>query len=153
HTEVWSGSEMIVWGGSNGSDLNTGGRYNPGTNSWTAISSSNAPVGREHHTAIWSGSEMIVWGGYSFDVFDYLNSGGRYDPRTDSWAATSSSNAPSARDSHTAVSTGSEMIVWGGYFNDGMGHYLNTGGRYDPGTDTWTATSTANAPLGREHHT
>ena len=32
------------------------------------------------------------------------------------------------------------MIVWGGSF-------LNTGGRYDPDTDTWTATSTTNAPL------
>src|SRR5437867_7443955 len=30
------------------------------------------------------------------------------------WTATSTTNAPAARDSHTAVWTGSEMIVWGG---------------------------------------
>jgi len=33
------------------------------------------------------------------------------------------------------------MIVWGGTPGP-----LNTGGRYDPGTDSWTATSTTNAP-------
>ena len=32
----------------------------------------------------------------------------------DSWTATSTANVPSARYSHTAVWTGSEMIVWGG---------------------------------------
>ena len=33
----------------------------------------------------------------------------------DTWTATTTDNAPSARDGHTAVWTGSEMIVWGGY--------------------------------------
>jgi hypothetical protein len=32
----------------------------------------------------------------------------------DTWTATSTTNAPSARADHTAVWTGSEMIVWGG---------------------------------------
>ena len=27
--------------------------------------------------------------------------------------------------------------------------YLNTGGRYNPSTDSWIATSTTNAPAGR----
>ena len=35
-------------------------------------------------------------------------------PCTDQWTATSTTNAPSGRDRHTAVWTGSEMIVWGG---------------------------------------
>ena len=47
---------------------------------------------------------------------------------------------------HTAVWTGSEMIVWGGIE---FSLYLNTGGRYNPATDSWTATSTTNAPTGR----
>ena len=33
---------------------------------------------------------------------------------TDEWGATSTANAPSPREDHTAVWTGSEMIVWGG---------------------------------------
>ena len=43
--------------------LNTGGRYNPSTDSWTATSTTNAPAARVDHTAVWTGSEMIVWGG------------------------------------------------------------------------------------------
>ena len=62
---MWTGSEMIVWGGYDGiTHLNTGGRYNPGTDSWTATSTTNAPTGRFDHTAVWTGSEMIVWGGF-----------------------------------------------------------------------------------------
>ena len=63
HTAVWTGSEMIVWGGLDGSYLNTGGRYNPATDNWTATSTTDAPAARDRHTAVWTGSEMIVWGG------------------------------------------------------------------------------------------
>ena len=153
HTAVWSGSEMIVWGGEGDfGDLNTGGRYNPITNSWTPTSTTNAPAPREMPTAVWSGSEMIVWGGF-VDGGD-STSGGRYNPSTDSWIATSTTNAPLPRDSYTAVWSGSEMIVWGGFlqFNGGLG-FTNTGGRYNPITDSWTATSTTNAPLPRDSHT
>src|SRR5438046_5936345 len=73
HTAVWTGSEMIVWGGSN---LNTGGRNNPGTDSWTATSTTNAPTARHGHTAVWTDSEMIVWRGIDFS--NTLNAGGRY---------------------------------------------------------------------------
>jgi len=67
---------MIVWGGLGIGYLNTGGRYNPGTDSWTATSTTNAPSGRAFHTAVWTGSEMIVWGGA--DGTSYLNTAGRY---------------------------------------------------------------------------
>jgi len=61
HTAVWTGSEMIIWGGSDGSNaLNTGGRYNPATDTWGATS---ITVARGSHTAVWTGSEMIIWGG------------------------------------------------------------------------------------------
>ena len=89
HTAVWTGSEMIVWGGVGlvggvGEDLNTGGRYNPSSDSWTATSIANVPAAREFPTAVWTGSEMIVWGGEFFDGANYqvLNTGGRYDPGT-----------------------------------------------------------------------
>jgi hypothetical protein len=118
---------MIVWGGNN--FFNTGGRYNPGTDSWTATSITNAPHGRASHTAVWTGSEMIVWGGLFQDVTNhFFNTGGRYNPGTDSWTATSTLNAPEARAGHRAVWTGSQMIVWGGF--DDSFHPLSTGGRY-----------------------
>src|SRR5205809_6446929 len=66
----------------------------------------------------------------------------------DTWA--SMATAPSGRYSHKAVWTGSEMIIWGGC---SYPNYLNTGGRYNPGTDRWTTTSTTNAPTARWTHT
>jgi N-acetylneuraminic acid mutarotase len=149
HTAVWTGSEMIVWGGyGDGGYLNTGGRYNPSTDSWTTTSTSNAPAARDAHTAVWTGSEMIVWGGTS--NVGQFNTGGRYNPGTDSWTATNPT-APARRFSHTAVWTGTQMIVWGGRFGF-SGHY-NTGGRYNPSTDSWTATSLTNVPDARASHT
>ena len=50
-------------------------------------------------------SEMIVWGGGT-EFPNVFNTGGRYDPATDSWRPTSTLNAPSARSGHTAVWTG-----------------------------------------------
>ena len=93
HTAVWTGGEMIVWGGSDGNFVNTGGRYNPTTNSWTATSTANAPDGRLSHTAVWTGSEMIVWGGYVWHVGD-VNTGGRYNPITDNWTVPARSTRP-----------------------------------------------------------
>jgi N-acetylneuraminic acid mutarotase len=138
---VWTGSEMIVWGG-NG--LNTGGRYNPSTDSWIATNTANAPSGRTGHTAVWTGIEMIVWGG------NFSNTGGRYDPVADSWTATNTTNAPTGRSDHRAVWSDSEMvmIVWGG----DNGSPLNTGGRYNPITDSWMPTSLINAPSARLAH-
>jgi hypothetical protein len=54
----------------------------------------------------------------------------------DTWTATNIANAPDARGYHTVVWTGSEMIVWGGL---GQVNILNTGGKYDPAEDAWTA--------------
>jgi N-acetylneuraminic acid mutarotase len=152
-TAVWTGSEMIVWGGRNSfGPVSSGGKYDPSTDTWTATSAHNAPQGRQFHTAVWSGSEMIVWGGLRGT--DYLNTGGRYNPSTNTWTAPGTANAPSGREYHAAIWTGSEMIIWGGYFYDGTGgHVLNTGGRYNPSTDTWTATNTAGAPSARAAHT
>ena len=145
HTAVWTGNEMIVWGGVSGSDLNTGARYNPITGTWTTMTTVNAPPARDDHTAVWTGSEMIVWGGSGGG-----HTGAKYNPITDSWTAISTTNAPSPRIGHTAVWTGGEMIVWGGVYGDTR---LNTGARYNPSTDTWAATTIINAPTGRSVHT
>ena len=47
------------------------------------------------------------------------------------------------------VCTGTQLIVWGGY----GGGFLDDGGRYDPGTDTWLPTSVEGAPIPRYAHT
>jgi N-acetylneuraminic acid mutarotase len=149
HTVVWTGSEMIIWGGQNqsGNAFGDGARYNPSTNTWTPISMTNAPAARFYHSAVWTGSEMIIWGGVA-GGFNELQNGGRYNPSTDTWSSISTVNAHTGRTLQTAVWTGTEMIVWGGE----LGGYLNSGCRYNPSTDSWTATGTTNAPLARGYH-
>ena len=89
---------MIVWGGADGGGLlNTGGRYNPVGDSWTATSTINAPDSRKLHTAVWTSNEMIVWGGGGSNG-NQFDTGGKYNPVTDTWTATSILNAPEARD-------------------------------------------------------
>ncbi len=73
YAAVWTGSEMIVWGGYDGSSyLNTGGRYDPDSDSWTPINTVGAPSPRAGHTAVWTGKEMIVWGGGTCGVRELL---------------------------------------------------------------------------------
>ncbi len=139
-TAVWTGSEMILWGGRSQFPLNTGSRYDPLTDTWTAMTLVGAPSPRSGHSAVWTGRELIVWGGEEGAV-----TGGRYDPASDSWRPTATTGAPTARYYHGTVWTGREMIVWGG----SGGGFVRTGGRYDPATDTWTPTSETNAPTGR----
>jgi len=145
HTAVWTGTEMIVWGGMEavGTEYNDGSRYNPATDTWTPVASRGAPGARQSQVAVWTGKEMVVWGG-RFDT-----SGGRYDPVTDTWKPTSTANAPVPRWNASVVWTGTEMIVWGG---DGGGFTLNSGGRYNPAKDAWTPLPSA--PLApRAYHT
>jgi putative metal-binding protein len=162
HSAVWTGTEMIVWGGFDrfSGHLNRGGRYDPSTDTWTPTTTAGTvPAGRALHTAVWTGAEMIVWGGSVSLGGGLVNSGGRYDPSSDTWTPTSTGvNVPEGRFLHTAVAHatspgGAEMIVWGGYGNSGH-EYLNNGGRYHPSTDTWTPTSTGTGvPQARSDHT
>ena len=149
HTAVWTGSELIVWGGGDGSVLRRdGGRFNPVVNRWTALSVSGAPAARSGHTAVWTGSEMIVWGGT--DGSGYFADGGRYNPVTDSWMAVSGGGG-AARSGHTAVWTGNEMIVWGGVGSGGLP--VSGGWRMRPASGTWAAMTGVGAPGVRLDHT
>jgi N-acetylneuraminic acid mutarotase len=138
HTAVWTGNVMLVWGGPD----NSGGQYDPLTDTWLATSRVNAPILPFGHVAVWTGTEMVVWGGSATPI------GGRYDPNTDTWTPTSTADAPSSRDLPSAVWTGTRMIVWGG-IDDADGHALDSGGSYDPIADTWSPTSPTGAPSPR----
>lgn len=139
HTAVWTGTEMIIWGGFNEGLATTnalrGNRYDPLTDTWRMISPVGAPTPRSLHTAIWTGSRMVIWGGGSrFIGSQVVGTGGRYDPISDTWSDVSTVGAP-ARSGHTAVWTGTQMLIWGG--KNGTTNFAE-GGRYDPATDTWS---------------
>ncbi len=57
HSAIWTGTEMIVWGGSVATAddcLNTGAAYNPITHVWRVLSGTSAPQARFGHSAIWT---------------------------------------------------------------------------------------------------
>src|SRR5256885_11564750 len=93
---------MIIWGGTRDgfSNLNTGGRYSPATDTWTDTSTAGAPLARSGHTAVWTGTEMLIWGGNAD------NTGGHDNAHPRSWTATSPAHAPRRSNSHNAHSTG-----------------------------------------------
>lgn len=70
------------------------------------------------------------------------------------WLSMTASGAPAGRYDHTAVWTGSKLIIFGGYGGTlGARNYYNDGGVYDPATDIWQPLTMVNAPQARSNHT
>jgi N-acetylneuraminic acid mutarotase len=118
---VWTGREMLIWSGSHqNGDINinevakTGAAYDPTANTWRAIATEGAPSPRFFHTSVWTGSKLIVWGGGNQITGEHYNDGGVYDVATDSWRPLDWKEAPEKRGMHTAIWTGSGMLLFGG---------------------------------------
>jgi N-acetylneuraminic acid mutarotase len=148
---VWTGTEMLVWGVDSQLMDTAIYRYRPATDSWARTVALNAPDARGAFSGVWTGTELIIWGGGVTGLGTSIT-GGRFNPITNSWTETSWTNAPTAREWHSAVWTGAEMIVWGGCLDGSCGATFNSGARYNPATNTWTAISTTGAPSGRYTH-
>ncbi len=148
HLSVWTGSAMLVWGGRNRSTLAAAGaQYRPGTDTWEALPVANEPVPRMSAAGVWAGDRWLVWGGMS--TSGYEQSGGQLlcpGGTPTAWQAMSTVGAPSGREGHVAVWTGTRLLVWGGH---NFGTPLNDGAAYDPITDLWTPISAVGAPSAR----
>ncbi len=162
NTAVWTGSDMIVFGGEGqGTSFEDGARYCLAEDTWAMLPDKGAPSSRTGQAAVWTGKEMIIWGGFGGVNGEDVNhdDGARYNPASDTWKPVSTKNAPAARFDFSAVWTGKEMLVWGGYTDSHSryqgGHadaHLNTGGRYDASSDSWKAITTRGAPSKRCGH-
>lgn len=160
HGAIWTGSEMIVFGGGDDSKgRRDGAAYDPSTRTWRMIA--EAPVGGYANTLVWTGEEMITWGGIKDSngaegfPTGFEATGAAYDPATDEWR-TLEQGPLDPRGWHSAVWTGEEMIVWGGVarpettcYDCG---YPGGAGAYDPTSGTWRQIDVG--PLsGRVEHT
>jgi len=151
HVAVWTGTELIVWGGSSPQAVNSGWRYDPGTGIATAFTGANAPSARTAAHAVWTGTEMIVWGGFD-SAGSPLSDGARYNPVADTWTPLPQV-APTfaANDMTSAVWTGTEMILWnGGQTEEGQVRNdrirVPTLHAYDPAEDTWRVSTSGWEP-------
>ena len=150
---VWTGAALVAWGGyaAPTTVFGNGGIYDPAANVWSAMTGTAAPPPRFAHTAVWAGDRVIFWGGQ--DLSDWNNNGGMFAPTpppSGQWiGATGAAGAPSVREGHSAVWTGTGMLVWGGWNG---GQFTDTGGIFDPAAGSWVATSPAAAPTPRRGH-
>jgi len=164
HSAVWTGEEMIVWGGKNAQNewVNTGERYNPVTGVRVGTSTIGAPSPRYKPAVVWTGTHMLVWGG-SISTGSYswtrYNDGALYDPATDTWTPMSQIDAPIPRRRFAYGWSGTQLLVHGGYGDpsstpppegyDFCEPTLLDTHLYDPATDTWE--SSTHGPQVGEH--
>jgi len=150
---VWTGHELLVWGGASGKHEDQlradGAAYNPSTGTWRVLPP--APLSaREGPAAVWTGHELVVWGGYD-DVRDgHLHAaadGAAYSPSTNTWQMLPA--APIApRVFAVAVWTGSQVLLLGGRPANGTVRVPNysDGATYDPATRRWQPVAPPVAP-------
>ncbi len=142
-----SDTDFFVWGGTTdphpwnsvvSNVTNAGALYNYATNSWKLISKVNAPDARMFAAAVWTGSKFVVYGGVGANKSFQYGTGGIYDPKTDTWTATSMVGAPApGLFPHTLVWTGKRMIVWGNIPSLDGGTVSASGAIFDPEANAW----------------
>lgn len=93
------------------------------------VSLTEAPIGTERHTAVWTGKEMLVIGGLDNSTQQSVASIKAYDPRQDSWRNIAVPQALGARHDISAVWTGKEVFLWGGFRRNGSStEWIYSGG-------------------------
>ena len=116
---VWTGSQMIGWGGGCCGDfLSDGASYRPATNRWRTLPTSPLE-GRQTAAGAWTGRKMVIVGGFreeevrgvvrSVDLADAA----AYDPAARRWRRLPS--LPTGRRDATAVWDGRDVLVVGGF--------------------------------------
>jgi hypothetical protein len=129
---VWTGRQLIGWGGGCCGDSNAwGAAYTPATNSWEMLPP--APLaGRQGTVGAWTGTELIIVGGNDADGKVFATAAA-YNPATLSWRRLPPLPAP--RTGATATWDGTEVLVVGGR-RAGMDLYADGVG-YNPSTNRW----------------
>jgi N-acetylneuraminic acid mutarotase len=126
---AWTGTAMVVWGGTNRDGPQADGAvYDPAADRWRPMAASPLSA-RAGAAAVWTGREVLVWGGSAGA------DGAAYDPAADRWRPLPASPLD-ARAGAVAAWTGREMVVWGGSA-PADGATLDGGAAYDPARDAW----------------
>lgn len=143
HVCEWNplANEMVCWGGFNatseseGPSMSSTACYSPGTNKWRTDWPTE--TGLLDYCAVSAGAKLLVWGlkeqkGYSYDY----SGNGTWNSMCDE--AQCNAGVPESRTQAACAWSGNELVVWGGSSMQPGHPTLNTGGRYDPETKSWT---------------
>jgi N-acetylneuraminic acid mutarotase len=148
-TMVWTGTELIIWGGLHPLSspyFNDGRKYTPATDTWVVMGNPNSPSPRIEYFSHWTGTELIVWGGHDA-AGNHLNTGAKYNPGTNTWTTINTTGAPGAFADPTIVYGNNTMFVWGGVIGNTL--YQTNMYRYNVTANTWSNSVPGNNPLTR----
>jgi DNA-binding CsgD family transcriptional regulator len=123
----------VIGGETNGAVSNQLLRYEPGTNTWTALTSKPTAVSDIQAEVI--GNKVYVPGGRlaSGAISDVFES---YDPRRDKWATLKP--LPSKLSGYALAAFEGKLYLFGGW--DGQNYHAEVW-QYDPDSDKWSAKS------------
>jgi hypothetical protein len=147
-TVVWTGRELVVWGGSmivhhRPSDydmsLRDGYAYRPATDEWRLLPA--APIGAWGAVGAWDGRLVLVWGGEATSNQGrerfVQNQGAAYDPATNAWSRLPQAPIPGTHSwDLTGAWTGRELVI----VVTSLRHSEQAeGAAYNPTTGRWRA--------------
>jgi hypothetical protein len=138
HAAVWTGKEMIVWGGQrwDQTPLADGARYDPKSNTWKLMATPPSGfVARRWPQAIWTGGTLFL--GLGDGSSGRLSTAALYTPATNNWQLLP--DAPI-----TSLALGNQSVwLWslGKIVVSGTAGGVARGAVYSFAGDTWTFTS------------
>lgn len=149
---VWTGREMIVWGGIERSGTpapaSDGAAYDLTADSWRAIAPAPPGVlGDVGAAAAWTGDEAVFWAGNSPDG---PAAGAVYNPDTDAWQQLADGPL-GPREGYSSVWTGTELLIIAGTSGDQLAGPVAAA--VNPSENSWRLLPALNdlpglAPLG-----
>jgi len=149
YAAVWTGKQMIVWGGYSGNttQYGDGAAYDPATRTWTKIAA--APLtARTLPVTVWTGKDMLIFGGTGNRSY---SDGAAYDPAANTWRKLAPIPASLGGNltgtGSYAVWTGKVMVAWGffGHGRGGHGGGTLAAATYNPAANSWTTGTVAPA--------
>ena len=119
---VWTGAELIVWGGDppEGPPSGDGAAFDPANGTWRQIAA--PPAGVTDGVVLWTGTEMAVWSNGASDA-----ASAAYNPTTDTWRSIADPPVPGS----VAFWIGDQAV----FVEDPDAG--SRGFAYDMTTDTW----------------
>jgi hypothetical protein len=150
HTAVWTGKEMVVWGGTRDfeTDPSTdGAAYDPAARTWRKVP--GAPLTPRFDVRVsWTGQEMLVFGGTSIDGDD-LADGALWNPATNTWRSIPASPL-GPRNGAVVAWAGDRLVIWSGHTvpgpdasEDVQPELRNDGTAYVPASNRWVPVGAA----------
>jgi hypothetical protein len=144
---VWTGSEMIVWGGvartaQSAEQAGDGAAYDPANDSWEQLAPAPGGLKGGGQASAWTGSEAVFWVGNSPDG---PVGGAVYDPVVGSWHKLPPGPL-GVREGYVSVWTGSRLLIMGGVAGDQLATPIGAG--VNPSTGSWRSLAGLNKLTG-----